>query len=281
MLLLGADAGPGRWSARTDTMVLLSISPQDGSAVMIGVPRNLARIPFVRGPLHARFPNGFTDIANAVYTYGAGHPELFPGVRDPGATAVEHALAAATGLEIDNWVMVDLAGVVGVVRALGGLTLDVPTALHDRISPYQPGGPWVEAWIPAGRQHLSPDQVYVYVRSRHADSDYFRMRRQRCVLAAIGETLTGPALLKSYPDLAKALTRSVTTDIPRSRLPDLVELGAKVRLNRVSTLLLVPPLVNTSYPDYARIRQVVRDALAGSLPAGLGVAANRITGACS
>ena len=51
VLLLGSDAGPSRVGARTDSMILLSIDPRTRSALMIGIPRNLDRIPFPPGPV--------------------------------------------------------------------------------------------------------------------------------------------------------------------------------------------------------------------------------------
>jgi LCP family protein required for cell wall assembly len=268
VLLLGSDAGPSRDGARTDSMIVLSIDPRTRSALMIGVPRNLDRIPFPPGPLQTQFPNGFSDIANAVYRYGSEHPSLFPAhTLDTGARAIEEAVASATGLEIDDWAMVDLSGVVGVVNALGGIEIDIPEHLADRVSPYKVGGPWISADIAPGRQHLTADQVYVYVRSRHADSDYQRMRRQRCVLEAMGDQLTGPSLVADFPSLAGAISQYVSTDIPRSRLPQLVRLGATLNTSRVRTLLLTPPLVNPLNPDYTQIRALVRAALAGHLPA--------------
>jgi LCP family protein required for cell wall assembly len=280
VLLLGSDAGPSRSGARTDTMVLLSIDPRRRTALMIGVPRNLARIPFPAGRMRDQFPDGFDNIANAVYGYGTLHPTWFGHVKDPGATATEQAVAAATGLEIDDWAMVDLRGVVGVVSALGGVTMDIPESLADRVSPYLDGGASISADIRRGHRHLTPDEVYVYIRSRHADSDYQRMRRQRCVLEAMGDQLTGPRLIRVYPGLAAAVTHYVTTDIPRSRLPALVQLGTALRTSKVRTLLLVPALVDPRNPDYVRIRALVRDALAGHLPAG-STASSNLSAACS
>ena len=267
VLLLGSDAGPSRVGARTDSIIVLSIDPRTRSALMIGIPRNLERIPFPPGPLHQQFPAGFDNLANAVYGYGYEHPWLFPAhTSDAGARAVEEAVAAATGLEIDDWAMVDLAGVVGVVQALGGITIDIPEHLADRVSPYVDGGPWISADIQPGRQHLTAQQVYVYVRSRHADSDYQRMRRQRCVLEAMGNQLTGPALVTTFPELAAVITQYVSTDIPRSVLPQLVQLGATLNTSRVRTLLLTPPLVNPASPDYGQIRAKVHAALLDDLP---------------
>ncbi len=279
VLLLGSDAGPYRSGARTDTMVLVSIDPATRSAVMIGVPRNLAHVPFPPGPMQRQFPEGFDNIANAVYGYGTSHPSMFGHVKDPGATAVEQAVSAATGLEIDDWAMVDLDGVVGVVAALGGVTLDVPVEIKERVSPYVVGGPWISADIRPGRQHLTADEVYVYIRARHLDSDYQRMGRQRCVLAAIGDRLTGPRLITSYPSLAAVISRNVSTDIPRSRLPQLVRMGSRLSPSRVRALLLVPPLVDPRAPDYTLIRTLVRNALRGHLPAS-SAAATSLVAAC-
>ena len=279
VLLLGSDAGPSRSGARTDTMVLLSIDPRKRTALMIGVPRNLAHIPFPPGPMRDRFPKGFDNIANAVYGYGTSHRSWFGHVKDPGATATEQAVAAATGLEIDDWAMVDLRGVVGVVSALGGVTMNIPESLSDRVSPYLDGGASISADIRRGHHHLTPNEVYVYIRSRHADSDYQRMRRQRCVLEAMGDQLTGPRLIGVYPGLAKAVSHYVTTDIPRRRLPALVQLGSALRTSKVRTLLLVPPLVDPRNPDYAQIRALVRNALAGHLPAS-STASSSLSAAC-
>jgi LCP family protein required for cell wall assembly len=279
VLLLGSDAGPSRSGARTDTMVLLSIDPRRRTALMIGVPRNLARIPVPAGRMRDQFPDGFDNIANAVYGYGTSHPTWFGHVKDPGATATEQAVASATGLEIDDWAMVDLRGVVGVVNALGGVTMNIPESLSDRVSPYRDGGASISADIRRGHRHLTPDQVYVYIRSRHADSDYQRMRRQRCVLEAMGDQLTGPRLVSVYPALAGAVTHYVTTDIPRRRLPALVQLGSALRTSQVRTLLLVPPLVDPRNPDFEQIRTLVRNALAGHLPSS-STASTSLSAAC-
>ena len=43
VLLLGADAGPGRGGLRTDTMIVATISTKTRQAALFSVPRNLAR----------------------------------------------------------------------------------------------------------------------------------------------------------------------------------------------------------------------------------------------
>ena len=83
----------------------------------------------------------------------------------------------------------------------------------------------------------------------------------------MGDQLTGPSLVSVFPGLAGAVSKYVSTDIAKSRLPQLVGLGATLNTSRVRTLLLTPPLIDPRTPDYTLIRSLVRGALAGHLPA--------------
>ena len=47
-LLIGSDAGADRTGVRTDSMMVASINTRTGDTVLIGVPRNLQRVPFPR-----------------------------------------------------------------------------------------------------------------------------------------------------------------------------------------------------------------------------------------
>jgi hypothetical protein len=49
VLLLGGDAGPGRYSLRTDSMIVVSMDPVTGDTAMISIPRNLQKLPFPPG----------------------------------------------------------------------------------------------------------------------------------------------------------------------------------------------------------------------------------------
>ena len=77
ILLLGGDSGPGRWGLRTDTMILVSADRASGRTSLVSIPRNLRRLQFPPGsPLDDRFPDGFDNIANAVYPYVLTKPDL-------------------------------------------------------------------------------------------------------------------------------------------------------------------------------------------------------------
>lgn len=92
LLLIGADAAPGRPGVRTDSMTVASIDTRTGETVLFGLPRNLERVPMPAGPARDRFPYGFggespytPGLLNEVFQYAEDYPDMVPGA--PGATA--------------------------------------------------------------------------------------------------------------------------------------------------------------------------------------------------
>ena len=275
VLLLGGDAGPGRWSLRTDSMIVVSIDPLTGDTAMISVPRNLTRLPFPPGTALAdRFPRGFNDLANAVYPYVNQHRELAGGGDDAGAQAIKLGIAQLLGMPIHYYVLVNMAGFVDVVDALGGIDIDVGTRVP---SPGNPPGSkhQVPVYIEAGQQHMDGTIALAYARSRSADSDYNRMARQRCVLAAITTAATPAALATGLSGLVDAFGDAVRTDIPRDRLGEFAQLLDHFLVaggvTMVRTLHLAPPLVSSTRWNATAVRLLVRDVIVppapGSAPA--------------
>ncbi|MEQ1703637.1 MAG: LCP family protein, partial [Ilumatobacteraceae bacterium] len=270
VLLLGGDAGPGRWSLRTDSMIVVSIDPVTGDTAMISVPRNLTRLPFPPGTALAnRFPNGFNDLANAVYPYVNQHRELAGGGDDAGAQAVKLGIAQLLGMPIHYYVLVNMAGFVDVVDALGGIDLDVGKRVP---SPGNPPGAkhQVPVYIEAGQQHMDGTIALAYARSRSADSDYNRMARQRCVLAAIATAATPSALATGLSGLVDAFGGAVRTDIPRERLGEFAHLVDRFLgaggLTTVRTLHLAPPLVSSTRWNATDVRLLVHDVIEPPVP---------------
>jgi polyisoprenyl-teichoic acid--peptidoglycan teichoic acid transferase len=265
VLLLGGDAGAGRWNLRTDSMVLVSIDPDTGDTALISVPRNLRHLPFPPGTaLAGRFPNGFDDLANAVYPYVDTRRELAGGGADAGAQAVKLGIAQLLGIPIQYYVLVDMAGFVNVVDALGGIDIDVPKRVPTPGNPPGSKHP-VPEYIEAGLQHLDGTLALAYARSREADSDYQRMQRQRCVLSAIATSATPQALATGLGGLVDAFGDSVRTDIPREQLGELavvIDRFAKAGgVLAARTLQLTPPVLQPSNWDAAKVRELVTTVL--------------------
>jgi LCP family protein required for cell wall assembly len=275
VLLVGADAGPGRGEMRTDTMIVATISTESRQTALFSVPRNLTQVPLPGGR------DVFADPLNGLYEWAAAHPQRFAGGKDPGPTALKQTIGQLVGLPIDYYVQVDFRGFFGLVAALGGVDIDVPEPVLDRVSPYEEGGDWVRIDLKPGKQHLDADQAFAYVRARSQSSDYSRIARQRCVIASLAAKATPAKVLGSFRDLASTLKENVRTDIPAKTLPRVAELAAGVQLDRVTSIGFVPPQFERardprgfSIPDVVKIRAAVAAVIAGGTTAGSATAAS-------
>lgn len=270
LLLLASDSGPDRTGTRTDSMVVLSADVHTGDVMMFSVPRNLRRVQLPPGPLQQTWPGEFPEELNALYRRVTEHPGLLAGARDRGAVADKQAIGYLLGLRLDYYILINMEGFERFVNALGGVTINVGQRLPiggllgdgTRAPP--------SGWIEKGLQHLDGFHAEWFARSRSSTTDYDRMARQRCLIGAITQQVAPVTVLTRFQQLAGATKDLVSTDIPRVLLRPLIGLGDKIRAaNRIRNLLFVPPLINTSDPDFALIRTKVQQALAtpgGSRP---------------
>jgi LCP family protein required for cell wall assembly len=280
ILLAGVDEGVGRWSLRTDTMILLEVDIATGRSVMYGIPRNLENVPLPPEaanafPCHC-FP--YPNLLNALWRDAVNRPAAYPYsgtsfVR--GFKALEGAVGQYLGLHVDGAVVVNLMGFVNLIDALGGLDMNVPVAITDNQYSRPQDGRNTVLHINAGQQHMDGYTALAYARSRHQDSDYGRMSRQQAVLIALRAQLKPCSLLPKVPSLITALGSAFWTDIPIDQAPALVALAERVGSGNVKSIELVPsvtgnPVGFLTIPRLATVRNIVAHGLDGVPPAGGG-----------
>ncbi|WP_307832649.1 LCP family protein [Planomonospora sp. ID91781] len=270
ILLLGGDADDHRPGVRTDSINVASVDVRTGNTVLFSLPRNLENVRFVPGsPMARRFPNGFRlpagpgggreDLLFAVWEYADAHPEIFGGRKGQGARVLIDTVGYTLGLKIDWYALVNMWGFARLIDALGGVTITVP---HDVVF-----GKYNEGVVKAGRRKLGGADAMWFARSRTYSDDFSRMGRQRCVLGAILQQADPATVLARFNQVALATRELIRTDIPRPMLEHLVPLALKVKGARVTSVQFVPPLINTGYPDWARIRTVTAKAVRASTAA--------------
>lgn len=261
ILLLGGDAGPGRSGLRTDTMMLLSVHTPSGRASLVSLPRDLEGLLFPPGSaLEARYPYGFTELANAVYPIVSASSSLrsayeTDGDIRPGIVATAQAIGYSLDVPIHDYVLVDMQGFLDLVDALGGVTVsvtkqipmpgNVPGAKYDYPPTIGPGTIEMDGTLALG-----------YVRSRYADSDYQRTRRQRDLLAAMAQQISAVEVLSRYDQVLDAVGGTLRTSLTPDELADTVALiGGETAI--VESVGLVPPLINVKRPDVQRMAEIV------------------------
>jgi len=234
MLLLGSDGGPNYVGERTDTMIVAALERGTGRAAALGVPRNLVEVPLTGKAGHEL--HRFHEPLNALYSFAGTRPELFPGGQDAGATAMKQTISRLLGIRIDYYALVDLAGFVDMVDAVGGVDIRVKERLVDEVTKPRSGEskPRIDVY-PGETYHFSGRIALAYVRSRKASNDYTRMARQRCFLSAMAQQLDVLSVLRHFESLARTVKASVRTDVPLSRLPDLLRLVSGIESRKTVT----------------------------------------------
>lgn len=264
VLLLGGDSGAGRWGLRPDSMTVASIDAETGRTVLIGLPRNLMSFPFEEGSVMAeQFPDGYTDcgqeycMLNGVSTWAEDHPDLFGDSDSPGVDATISAIEGITGLQMNYWAMVNLEGFKELVDAVGGVTLTIRQPI-----PVGGLGDDVTGYLEPGTRKLNGFETLWYARAREGSDDYSRMARQKCVINALAAQISPQQALRNFEGIAKASSDMVSTNLPASELATFLDLALKAKSQKISSLSLVPPLVEPGDPDITLIHDKVAEAIA-------------------
>ena len=286
VLLLGSDAGPDRAGTRTDTMMLSSIDTQTGRTTLFSLPRNIQRAQFPPGsPMAKKFPDGFHDpsqtlsgdyLLNAVYAYGEQHPEVAPAGPTPykGVNLLQSSISYMTGLPIDYYLEINMAGFSSMIDAVGGVTVNVG-AEPIPVGGVTAGGTYVkpDRYIQPGIQNLNGEDALWFARSRRNGTDYQRMGRQRCLIQAVINEKSPFDILARFQGIAAATKDTVYTDMPQQVLPALAVLADEgFRLESVAFDPTLPDpngpngTFDTAKPDVSYMQEVVQKAIAPPPP---------------
>lgn len=264
VLLLGGDSGAGRWGLRPDSINVASIDAETGRTVLFSLPRNMEKIPFPEGSImQQQFPDGFNCddcYLNGIYTWALDRAELFD--ENPHAAGIEatsQAVEGISGLQINYYALVNLAGFTDLVDAVGGVQIDVPVQI-----PIGGIGSDVTDYIEPGLQRLDGFQTQWFARSRVADDDYARMARQKCVLNAMLQQLSPGVVVLEVQAIAEAGKELLRTDIPASELDSFIGLALKAKSLPMASVSFVPPRITTYDPDYELVKDMVDEALVRS-----------------
>ncbi len=206
-LIMGVDyrdwiAGEG--SARSDTMMLLTLDPVTKTAGMLSVPRDLwVGIP---GYIHAKI-----NTAHAV-----GGPSL-----------AVRTVELVIGVPINYYAVVDFSAFVRFIDELGGVKLDIPYEIE--VDPIGDDNKIIRP----GVQTLPGDLALAYARNRSTgDGDFGRARRQQQVILGIRDRIINlemlPTLIEKAPRLYQELVSGVNTNLQLDEAIKLAVLAAQV-----------------------------------------------------
>jgi len=276
-LILGGDSGNRRDAAlgdRTDTIIVASIDTHSGATTLFTLPRNTEKMPFPKdSPLHRYYPNGFYNgtgpdraeyLLNAMYRNVPNRVphDVLGKTKNFGADVVKVSVGEALGLDLDYYVLVNMDGFKDFINAIGGITVNVNYRIP--IGGQTDQGVKPDGYIePGPNQHLNGRLALWYARGRYGLDDYKRMERQRCVINAVVAQSTPQAVLANFQSILAAGEKTIQTDVPRSLLPALLDLGVKVKGTKLRSVAFTPGAAGfQSYnPNWEKVRARVQKAL--------------------
>ena len=160
ILLLGSDRRPddatdggAGTGARSDTIILVRLDPDQQATALMSLPRDLK----------VRIPGYGTDKLNAAYDQGG--PKL-----------ALRTVKRLTGLSINHVINVDFKGFRRAVDAIGCIYVDVDRRYYND----SPGFAYINIY--PGYQRLCGEEALEYARFRYEDYDLVRSERQQDIL---------------------------------------------------------------------------------------------------
>jgi len=216
ILLLGVDRREDVKNSRSDVNIVVHVDPVHRFASMLSIPRDTRVL--IPGHEYLKI--------NAAYSLG----EEFHADAGGGPVLAKQTVAAFLSMDIDYYAEVDFYGFERIVDLVGGITVDVPWPLLDNEYPTEDYG-YTRIYIPAGLQHMDGRTALQYARSRHADSDLGRNRRQQQVLLAIRERVLRLDLLTDLDRVDQLLQQmgdTFQTDMSLQTIYSLARLAPKI-----------------------------------------------------
>jgi LCP family protein required for cell wall assembly len=260
ILLLGTDnrlaeQGP----SRTDTMIVLTVDPKSKTAGLLSIPRDL----WVPIPGHSENRINVAHFLGERDGYPGGGPAL-------AKKTVQYTL----GIPIHYFVRINFEGFEKIIDAVGGIEVNVKSAIHDEKYPDNNYG-YMTVDIPAGVQQMDGRTALQYARARHGSSDFSRARRQQEVLGAVFDKVMSLNIpLTRIPEMLRLVGDSVKTDLSLSEMYSLAKLAREISRDIKSVVIdesmttqqFTPDGADVLIPNRDKIRVAVNELVGSPTP---------------
>ncbi|NEQ42057.1 MAG: LCP family protein [Leptolyngbya sp. SIOISBB] len=219
LLIMGVDLPePGQaetdnlFTGRSDVMLLVRVSPEDGTVDLLSIPRDT----------QVNIPG--EGIAKINHANLAGGPELV-------AATVQTNLGP---VPIDRYVRVSTGALRELVDLLGGVEVNVPQRMV-----YQDVTQGLNIDLESGWQTLNGNQAEQFARFRSdGNGDIGRVQRQQMLMKALRERLTHPTVIPRLPQMMRVMMSHVDTNLTLEEILALANVGMEIDPNNLRMVML-------------------------------------------
>jgi len=184
ILLLGID-DDGSSGSRSDTIMIASVDSGSGTIRLCSILRDC----------YVSIPGRGQNRINSAYAHG-------------GAQLAVETVESNFRVRIDHCATIDMAALVDVVDAMGGVEIELTAAEANQVNLHSHCGKTTSE----GLQLLNGKQAVTYAQIRKIDSDFKRTQRQRTLINAI-LTKAKSLGIGELLSVAKAIAPNVATDM--------------------------------------------------------------------
>jgi LCP family protein required for cell wall assembly len=181
VLMLGVDERAGD-KGRSDTIIVLTVNPNNNSVKMLSIPRD-TRTEIVG--------KGTEDKINHAYAFG-------------GVPMSMNTVEKFLDIPIDYYMQINMEGFKDIVDAVGGVT--VQNTLDFTQDNFH---------FPVGSVQLNGEKALSFSRMRYEDprGDFGRQTRQRQILQAVIKEGTSISTLANFSNIFTALGANIKTNL--------------------------------------------------------------------
>ena len=208
-----------------DTIILATFNPKTLSATLFSIPRDTYVPSACKGKAYNKI--------NSSAAYGT--------------KCVTDTIENLTGINIDYYVKINFKGVVDLVEALNGVTVDIEEPdfnfnqgvnCNGKVCEQNSDRLWGShtVYIEPGVQTLNGEQALAYSRCRHlyAISDLARNKHQQDVIMAIAKKMLTIRSYNQFEKVLNAVSKNISTNMSRDSILSAYQILKKMVGNMLS-----------------------------------------------
>lgn len=229
ILIIGIEGPNYPGGLLSDSMMIASVDTKAKSVSLLSLPRDL----------YVTIPGYGKDKINAAHSL-AEQAAAKTGQKGKGPALLKQVIVDTFGIPIHYFVRMDFDGFRKIIDAIGGVDINVKSAIHDPFYPNGTGG-YATFSLKAGPQHMNGDVALKYARSRQTTSDFDRARRQQDIVSAAKDKLLSPSVIanpKKTTDLMTIIGGHILTDFSIGELNQVVAIAKEMPSPKVYTKVL-------------------------------------------
>jgi polyisoprenyl-teichoic acid--peptidoglycan teichoic acid transferase len=222
ILLLGIGGEGHNGGELTDTIMIISIKPQEKEAALLSIPRDM----YVQIP-----KTNINTKINAIKAYGDKSKEK------NGMELISKVAEEISGLDIQYYARLDFQGFTKIIDDLEGIDIYLESDINDPTYPNFNNG-YDPFYISKGQHRLDGATALKVARSRHsAMGDFDRIQRQQAIIKSakqkVFEKYENFDIL-ALKDILNSLGDHLKTNVQLKELPRFYKLAKEIKNHKIT-----------------------------------------------